>query len=412
MLAMRGYGVACARRGLRSLGSVVGGVGVAALVALSGCGRAAPTGGPLPTLAIIGETGRLPGQFGTPRCIDHDGRTLWVVDRLARVQQFDMQSKEVLQEWRTPKFDRGKPTGITIWRGKGKDGAGGLTLLCIADTHEARVLVYVIADASGNRTQPDEHGRPPLLASFGAFGEDLGLFIYTTDIAIVSTPDGTGIVRMYVGEYGGNDRVSAWEPAGGDDVRDGVWTPTLRERTADERSVQMEAKFAFGSFGVGANEFNRPQSLDVWRGMDGVMHTPDDELIVVDACNHRVGRFSLRGEVKQWYGSGQGSTDAPGGFSYPYGLAILEDDSALVTEFGNNRVQRLNLKTGECLGLLGEGGRAPGQLVTPWGVTVMGETTYVLDTGNARVQAFATPTGKRAVTSATLGGPAQEGGGK
>jgi hypothetical protein len=324
-----------------------------------------------------------------------------VLDRLARVQQFDVQSREPLQEWRTPKYDRGKPTGITIWK-----APQGPTLLFIADTHEARVLVYAIADDQGNRTTPDSEGRPPLLASFGAFGEDLGLFIYPTDIAVLTTPDGTGITRLYVGEYGGNDRVTAWEPAlgegAGDDVRDGVWRPRLRERGADQRSVRMEAKFAFGSFGTGQREFNRPQSLAVWRGEDGLLHTQDDELIVVDTCNHRVGRFGLDGSVRTWFGGSQGSTDAPGGFSYPYGLVVLDDDTAMLTEFGNNRVQRIDLRTGECLGLLGEGGRGRGQLVTPWGITVMGDTTYVLDTGNARVQSFATPRGRRVVRQANM----------
>jgi hypothetical protein len=370
------------------------------LLSVAGCSKGLPTGGPLPTLAVIGETGKLPGQFGHPRCIDNDGTTLWVLDRLARVQQFDVASGKPLQEWRTPKGDRGKPTGITIWKGPGTP-----TLLCIADTHEARVLVYGIADETGKAPAADSDGRPPLLATFGAFGEDLGLFVYPTDVAIISTADGTGISRMYVSEYGGNDRVTVWEPAPGT-TPNGAWVPSLVAESESGEARQEAPTFvatgSFGSFGSGPDEFNRPQSLAVWGGLDNAMHTSDDELIVNDACNHRVGRFTLDGKLKQWYGGANGSSDAPGAFSYPYGLCLLDDNTALISEFGNNRVQRIDLTTGDCLGLFGEGGRLRGQLVIPWGITVMNDKAWVLDTGNARVQSFQLPRGKRVVTPASM----------
>lgn len=397
MLPMRASGVVRAGRSGRGLqmspGCLVAHTLVFSLLVLFtfGCGQRASTGGPLATLAVIGETGKLPGQFGVPRCIDNDGKTLWVVDRLARVQQFDVSTGKPLQEWRTPKYDRGKPTGITIWKGPGTP-----TLLCIADTHEARILMYAVADAQGNRTPANEHGRPPLLATFGAFGEDLGLFIYPTDVAIVSSADGKAIERVYVGEYGGNDRVTIWEPVAG------PWEPKLTEARLAPDQPQFEALRSFGSFGPGPQEFNRPQSLAIWAGLDAKLRTSDDELIITDACNHRLGRFTMEGELKQWYGSGEGSSDAPGGLSYPYGLALLSDGTALVTEFGNNRLQRIDLATGNCLGLYGVGGRAKGQLVTPWGISVMGDTAWVLDTGNARVQSFRVPTGREVVTAATL----------
>jgi hypothetical protein len=264
------------------------------------------------------------------------------------------------------------------------------------------VLIYAIADAQGNRTPADADGRPPLLASFGAFGEDLGLFIYPTDIAIVSNEAGTGIERMFVGEYGGNDRISVWELAPGS-TADGSWIPQLSSEGLQAGAMPtFQAVRSFGTFGTGPNEFNRPQSLSVWAGADGKLRTSDDELVVVDTCNHRIGRFLLSGELVRWYGSEQGSSDAPGALSYPYGLQLLPDDTALVSEFGNNRVQRLDLNTGDCLGLFGEGGRMRGQLVTPWGISVMGDKAYVLDTGNARVQSFAVPKGKKVIQAATL----------
>ena len=78
-------------------------------------------------------------------------------------------------------------------------------------------------------------------------------------------------------------------------------------------------------------------------------------------------------------------------FTYPYGLALLGDGLALVSEFGNNRIQIIDLERGVGLATYGEGGRKPGQLATPWAVTAIGRRAYVTDTGNHRVQSFELP---------------------
>jgi DNA-binding beta-propeller fold protein YncE len=148
---------------------------------------------------------------------------------------------------------------------------------------------------------------------------------------------------------------------------------------------------SFGRFGSSAEagdiHFSRPQSI--------ALDQERRRLIVSDACNHRVGVFTLEGELVRWFGSVQEAGDGPGQLKYPYGLALAGDGSALLAEFGNNRLQRIDLDSGACLGLFGVGGRGKGQLVTPWGVALIGDEAFVLDSGNNRVQVIDRPRGTR-----------------
>src|SRR5690242_10273665 len=132
-------------------------------------------------------------------------------------------------------------------------------LLYVADTHYFRVMAY--------RPPASLDGKPDLVAQWGSYGNEPGQFIYPTDVAFTTAGNGS-VERIYVSEYGGNDRVSVFDK--------------------DHKFL-----FAFGHFGYGDGEgieFNRPQSI----GMMG------DRLAVTDACNHRVGVFTLDGKLVRW----------------------------------------------------------------------------------------------------------------
>lgn len=323
----------------------------------AGCGRPGAAPGPIRAEVQFGEVGTYPGQFSYPRAIDSGDGSLWVIDKMARVQRFTPEGKP-LGEWRMPEMDLGKPTGVTVW--DPDPTTDGDEIVLVPDTHYHRVMMY------GAGTAVPDGGIAPesaLIAKFGSYGTGDGQFIYPTDVAVLATPDGKGIARLYVSEYGGNDRISIFEPT----------------------ETGYEFVKSFGKFGSGAGvEFNRPQSMAIDRAKG--------ELIVTDGCNHRVGRFTLEGELVEWIG---GPGDAPGRFKYPYGLALLGDGTALVAEFGGCRVQRIDLETGESLGVFGERGRMKGELASPWGVAVMGDLVYVLDSGNNRVMGFERPRGHR-----------------
>lgn len=321
---------------------------MAVALAVAGCGGESgdASGRPLEVVATIGSVGLWPGQFATPRAIDTDGSALWVIDKAARVQKIDAASGEPLVEWKTPRHENGMPVGVTCTT------LAGRRVVMVADTHESRVLVYGPGE--------DPKAEAPIVAEFGSYGTGPGQFIYPTDVVVVEDPAfGT---RVYVSEYGGDDRVSVF-------------------------NERFEFQFAFGRFGTGDHpteiEFNRPQSM--------VFDEVNRELVVVDACNHRIGRFTPDGALIAWIGSPESAGAELGHFKYPYSLALLDDGTALVVEYENGRVQRIDMKTGRGLETYGRPGRGVGELVTPWSIVLIDRTAYVLDTGNNRVQVFRSP---------------------
>lgn len=348
-----------------ALGACLG-AALGALI-LASCSDRSDASAPLNVERVIGSVGTWPGQFATPRALDTDGSTIWVIDKTARVQRLDVSTGDQLSEFKTPRYEQGMPVGITCAT------LGGRRVVIVPDTHEHRVLIYEPGE--------DTHAPPTLVAEFGEYGEGPGRFIYPTDVEVVTDPAfGT---RIYVGEYGGTDRVSVYND-------------------------RFEFQFAFGRFGTGSDpanvEFNRPQAI--------VFDPIHRELVIADACNHRIGRFTLDGELVAWIGSPETAGQGLGQFMYPYGLALLDDGTALVVEFQNGRVQRVDLRTGRGLETFGERGRGEGQLVSPWAVCLIGRTAYVADGGNNRVVAFRSPRpgigaglASRAATGNGEGGP-------
>lgn len=316
------------------------------IAAVAGCDlsgvNAADAEAALDVRSVWGEVGRSPGQFVYPRGMDLGEAGLWIVDKTGRVQLLEPDTGLLVRSLAMPTTERGLPTGLTV--GPRPDGSSG-EAVWVADTHEHRVLVFE-GGAAGSR-EP--------VASFGSFGRDPGGFVYVTDIAVL-TDDAGAIDRVYVSEYGGNDRVTMFDS-------------------------ELRPLGSFGSFGVGDEAhpseivFNRPQSVAI--------DAEAGELIVADACNHRLGRFTLDGELVGWIGS-----PTAGLFEYPYGLAVLPGSRVLVAEFGANRVSQVDLASGEVVTRFGVAGRGPGELASPWGVSWRAGTAWVLDSANNRVQSF------------------------
>ncbi len=314
----------------------------------------------LPASSWHGEPGMAPGQFAYPRAleiVEHQGEPhLFVVDKAARIQWFagsdwtqsDSQPPRAL--WQTPRFDRGKPTGIAVHFDPADPEA--LPTLYIADTHESRILVQ--------RPPASLDDEPTTIRIIGSYGYEPGQFIYPCDIALLTADDGT-IERFYVSEYGGNDRIN---------VFDADWNHLL----------------SFGTFGNAWEEdglvFNRPQAIEI--------DANERVLYVADAINHRVGRFTLDGEHLGWLGEGTPS-DEPGSFEFPYSVAVAGPRKIAVAEFGNSRVQILDAISGQRLALFGGSGRGPDDLLNPWEVAVLGDRLFVLDSGNARISTFDLP---------------------
>ena len=297
---------------------------------------------PLEPVEILGGVGTNPGQLFYPRAIDADEHSLWVIDKTGRIQRLDPRSGNSLGEWRMPETRLGMPTGVTSFT-----DAAGEVFLYVPDTHYHRVAVY--------RVGPVGSSDVSLVGEFGSYGTAGGEFIYPTDIAILPTPDGGGVSRIFVSEYGGNDRVS-------------VFDSSYRFLFAIGQPDGSDPSVVFG----------RPQSLAI--------DAEHGWLFVADSANHRVGKFTIDGTFMRWFGSPDGPGREPGEFRYPYGLTVLHDGTLVVTEFGNCRVQRIDVETGRVVRMEGRAGRGPGELASPWASVALGRRLYVLDSGNNRIQ--------------------------
>lgn len=271
--------------------------------------------------AVWGAAGRGPGQFVYPRAIaiDPADGAFYVADRAGRITRMSRDGS-FEREWQMPLWQRGKPVGLTV----GPDGN-----LWVPDTHYSRVLVF---------TPTGE-----IIKEFGTFGEALGEFNLPTDVAF----DSAG--RIYVAEYGGNDRVTVFSP-------------------------DLQPLYAIGREGRGQTDLARPQSLLIL----------DDLLYIADACNHRISIWTLDGQHVRNIGQ---MGDGPGEMRFPYGVDVDPAGNLVVAEFGNNRVQKLDRVTGASLATWGLPGRGPGQFITPWGLVVdSGGRIVVVDGGNNRLQ--------------------------
>ncbi len=278
----------------------------------------------LPTDLVVGRTGRTEGRFQMPRAlaVEESTGSIFVIDKSARVQRFDADGKFELG-WAMPQSKNGKPTGLTV----GPDG-----LIYVADTHEHRVSIF------------DRDGK--FVRAFGSYGQGDGQFVFPSDV--VFAPDG----RVFVSEYGGNDRIQVFDHSGA--------------------YVSQ-----FGSPGQLEGQFARPQSMAF--SNDGT------ELFVADACNHRIQVFEPDGTfLRSLCDPGQ----RMGELAYPYGIDVLDDGSLLVAEFGNCRVQRIDPLTGDCKGVWGGGGQSVGRLNAPWAVQHSRDRLFIVDSANGRIQSL------------------------
>lgn len=307
--------------------------GAAALLAapligsLGGCIGAAAAS---PTDLVWGRRGFSEGRFLKPRAITIDANDLlYIVDTTGRIQVFDADGN-FRHSWKTPDTDFGRPTGLSV-----QGVAHSAPLLLVADTHYYRMLAF---ELSGVPLPERQIG--------GTAGHGPGEFAFVTDAVC----DAHG--NHYIGEYGDSDRIQKFDPAG-------------------------EFICQWGGTGNADGLFVRPQSLVI---------DAQQRLWVVDACNHRIQRFDLTTTPPRHLDTFGSQGSGLGQFYYPYDLAIAQDGTAIVCEYGNQRLQRLD-DNGHGIATWGAPGHGAGQLYQPWGVVIDSRgRIHVLDSNNHRVQ--------------------------
>ena len=86
--------------------------------------------------------------------------------------------------------------------------------------------------------------------------------------------------------------------------------------------------------------------------------------------------------LNRWGREGSGL----GELYYPYNLALGDDDTVYIVEYGNHRVQKFT-RNGRSLGFWGTHGRRKGEMHNPWALVRDSQgRIHILDTNNHRVQ--------------------------
>jgi DNA-binding beta-propeller fold protein YncE len=245
-----------------------------------------------------------------------------LLDTAGRVLVYDA-GGTLQRQWKMLDTSVGKPEGLVVL----SDGR-----IVVCDTHYHRLVWF------------DHEGR--ILRTVGRHGTDKGEFIYP--VGICTDP----AENLYVCEYGGNDRVQKF-------TREGEWLA------------------AFGSFGAGLSQFQRPSGL-AWHA---------GRIYVADAINHRLLVFSDAGA----FISLLENPTQPWPLNLPYDVAIAPDGNLYVVEYGAGRISCVT-PAGELVATLGRNGSGDNEFGTPWGIAVdrTGQI-YVADTKNRRVVALRFP---------------------
>ena len=174
------------------------------------------------------------------------------------------------------------------------------------------------------------------------------------------------------GKYGMEDGAFVWPTAIDVDSQGNIYLAD--EHRNDVQVWDREQQFV-RTFG-GDVQLNRPAGLCV---------DSRDTILVADALNNRVLRFSADGKLLDSFGSaGAGE----GQFNMPWGIGVDASDNVYVADWRNDRVQKLT-PAGEYLGTYGSSGSGVGELKRPADVCVdLDGNVIVADWGNERVAVF------------------------
>ena len=116
----------------------------------------------------------------------------------------------------------------------------------------------------------------------------------------------------------------------------------------------------------------------------GIAVNTNGTIVLTDNYGHCVYVFNKYGNCLR-KSRGEGSNT--GQFQFPDGISFLNDNEVLIADFGNCRIQRLNIQTGTVVKSFGKFGKGKGELSNPIDVTVNDEGSLVVtERDNNRIQ--------------------------
>ncbi|GGA04150.1 hypothetical protein GCM10008018_57590 [Paenibacillus marchantiophytorum] len=204
-------------------------------------------------------------------------------------------------------------------------------------------------------------------------GQGLGEFRFPNGLSLDSRNN------LYVADFG-NHRLQKLDAA------TGVWS---------------EWKKSGGGSGSELGEFDGPTDVAVDK---------DRNVYVSDFYNHRIQKFTAEtGVWSQWKKNGGGSGSGLGEFEYPSGVAVDSYGNVYVADYGNHRIQKLDVAAGawsEWKKSGGGSGSGLGEFNEPSGVEVdSAGNVYVADMSNHRIQKLDADTGAWSEWKKNGGGP-------
>jgi uncharacterized protein (TIGR03663 family) len=156
-------------------------------------------------------------------------------------------------------------------------------------------------------------------------------------------------------------------------------------------AVSRDGDLAVADTGLGSVAFfdldGSPRQLSAPEGLnqpEAVAWTPDRVLVIADTWNHRVLLYNPAS------GSSRPLPEPEGGWYGPRAVAVAGDGTIAVADTGHKRVVILAPGDQELgIGIIGNEGSGPGQLIEPVGLTWLdNRRLLVCDTGNRRLQVF------------------------
>ena len=110
--------------------------------------------------------------------------------------------------------------------------------------------------------------------------------------------------------------------------------------------------------------------------------TNDGCILVNDALNYRIRRYNADGDLLASFGH---EGDSPGSFARPKGVSVDSDGHLYVVDNLFDNIQVFDPE-GRLMLVVGASGQDAGQFWSPAGIDIAGDTIYVADTHNNRIQ--------------------------
>ena len=321
-------------------------------------------------VAKWGTGGTGDGQFDMPMGIAVDATGLYVNDMgNHRVQKFSF-AGAYFSKWGTEGIANGQfyyPTGL---------GAGG-SAVYVADSGNNRVQKFttqgVFVESQGNVGSGSGYFRQPVAGAVSSTGD---VYVADTMNCRIQKFASAG---TFVSSFGGigEDNGKFIGPQGvATDSADNVYVADSVNNRVQKFTSAGKFVAAWGKGGTNQGELDFPV---------GIAIDSSDNVYVVDSGNNRVQKFTKSGVfVTAWGSKGEGN----GQFNNPSGIGADKNGNIYVSDTANNRVQKFSTG-GVFVKAWGENGTAQGKLGSPSGIGVDASgNVFVVDTDNHRVQKF------------------------